>query len=113
VSTPWVALSGRWYTPAMQASTGTAIQVRIRLFASLRELTGESTVQMEIPAGSRAADVWAACVQRWPALAMRRQSTVLAVNQEFAKADVIIHDGDEVALLPPVSGGSGNWRGSD
>jgi molybdopterin converting factor subunit 1 len=96
----------------MQASTRIALQIRVRLFASLRELTGESTAQVEVPAGSHAGDVWDACVRRWPALAARRQSTVLAVNQEFAKPDVPVHDGDEVALLPPVSGG-GTARGSE
>ena len=90
----------------MQTRQVTSVRVTVRLFASLRELTGESTAQVDVPDGSRAADVWEACVQRWPALATRRQSTVLAVNQEFAKPDVVIRDGDEVALLPPVSGGT-------
>lgn len=81
------------------------LHITVRLFASLRELSGERQVSVEVPAGSRAADVWDACVQRWPALATRRQSTVMAVNQEFARSDTVIHDGDEVALLPPVSGG--------
>jgi MoaE-MoaD fusion protein len=97
----------------MQAAPRTIVQIRVRLFASLRELTGEGTAQVEVPAGSRAGDVWDACVRRWPALAARRQSTVLAVNQEFAKADLPVHDGDEVALLPPVSGGAGSVRGSN
>jgi molybdopterin converting factor small subunit len=51
-------------------------------------------------------------VQRWPALASRRRSTVLAVNREFARGETVIHDGDEVALLPPVSGGSCSQNGS-
>jgi MoaE-MoaD fusion protein len=97
----------------MQAAPRTIVQIRVRLFASLRELAGEGTAQVEVPAGSRAGDVWDACVRRWPALAARRQSTVLAVNQEFAKADLPVHDGDEVALLPPVSGGAGSVRGSN
>ena len=88
------------------------MRITIRLFASLRELTGESSAQVDIPEGSRAADAWEACVQRWPALATRRQSTVLAINQEFAKPDVVVHDGDEVALLPPVSGGTGSQNGN-
>ena len=108
-----VAQIGRWYTPAMQAASRTDIQVRVRLFASLRELAGESAAQVEVPAGSCAGDVWDACVRRWPALATRRQSTVLAVNQEFAKPDLPVHDGDEVALLPPVSGGAGTTRESE
>jgi MoaE-MoaD fusion protein len=97
----------------MHVSPRIAIQIRVRLFASLRELVGESTAQVELPAGSRVGDVWEACVRRWPALATRRQSTVLAVNQEFAKPDVLVHEGDEVALLPPVSGGAGAMPGED
>jgi len=65
-----------------------------------------------LPVGSRTVDVWDACVQRWPALASRRRSTVLAVNREFARGETVIHDGDEVALLPPVSGGSCSQNGS-
>lgn len=97
----------------MHTSTSAVLTVTVRLFASLRELAGEGTTQVEVPAGSRAGDVWDACVRRWPALATRRQSTVLAVNQEFAKPDVIVHDGDEVALLPPVSGGASGTQGSE
>jgi molybdopterin converting factor subunit 1 len=82
-----------------------AVRVAVRFFASLRELTGESRVSLDLPEGSRAGDVWEECAARWPALRSRRASTVLAVNQEFARPDVALRDGDEVALLPPVSGG--------
>jgi molybdopterin converting factor subunit 1 len=101
-------LGQRWYTHGMHAVPVAAIGVTVRFFASLRELTGEHEIHLEVPATSRPADVWEACVQRWPALASRRQSTVLAVNREFARGDIVIQDGDEVALLPPVSGGAGN-----
>lgn len=90
----------------MQVRSLTSMHITVRLFASLRELAGEQGASFELPEGSRAADVWEACVQRWPALASRRQSTVLAINQEFARPDAAVRDGDEVALLPPVSGGS-------
>ena len=98
----------RWYTHYMHALQIASIGVTVRLFASLRELTGEHEAYLRLPIGSRPADVWDACVQRWPALAARRQSTVLAVNREFARGDIVIQDGDEVALLPPVSGGAGS-----
>ncbi|HEY8745002.1 MAG TPA: molybdopterin converting factor subunit 1 [Chloroflexota bacterium] len=96
----------------MHAGQVTSIGVTVRLFASLRELAGEQEVQLVLPVGSRTVDVWDACVQRWPALASRRRSTVLAVNREFARGETVIHDGDEVALLPPVSGGSCSQNGS-
>jgi molybdopterin converting factor subunit 1 len=89
----------------MQASTPAAVTVTVRLFASLRELAGETEVRFALPPQSHASDVWDACTARWPALASRRGTTVLAVNREFVRADAPIHDGDEVALLPPVSGG--------
>ena len=89
----------------MDVGTRATIQVAVRFFASLRELTGTTEGRVEVAAGSNAGDVWEACVTRWPALASRRQSTVLAVNQEFARPETPLQDGDEVALLPPVSGG--------
>ena len=91
--------------PTMQASVQTTVRVAIRFFASLREVTGEAEVTLELPSGSRAGDAWKACADRWPALQSRRDTTVLAVNREFSRANVLLHDGDEVALLPPVSGG--------
>lgn len=96
----------------MQADAEMVVGITVRFFASLRELAGEGATRLTLPEGSRAGDVWEACVQRWPALATRRQSTVLAINQEFARPDTEVHDGDEVALLPPVSGGVYRSRGS-
>lgn len=90
----------------MQTEAATTINVAVRFFASLREVAGTGEMRLELPAGSSAGDVWAACVARWPALASRRASTVLAVNREFARAETPVGDGDEVALLPPVSGGA-------
>ena len=89
----------------MDVETKRTVQVAVRFFASLREVTGQGAGSVEVPAGSTAGQVWEACVARWPALAGRRQSTVLAVNREFARPETPVRDGDEVALLPPVSGG--------
>jgi molybdopterin synthase catalytic subunit len=75
--------------------------VRVRLFAALRERAGASELELELPEGSVVAD------------ALRRMSdltagvpVVMAVNQEYADDRVELHGGDEVALIPPVSGGS-------
>jgi molybdopterin synthase catalytic subunit len=77
------------------------MQVRIRLFAALRERAGTSELQLELPDGAQVSD----------ALAQLSALTgdvpvVMAVNQEYAPPDQPLRGGDELALIPPVSGGS-------
>ncbi|MCL4543204.1 MAG: molybdopterin converting factor subunit 1 [Chloroflexi bacterium] len=83
------------------------MHIRVRLFASLRELAGTSESVLALADGSSVLDAWQACVSRWPALEKVRQSIALAVNHDFVRADTLLKDGDELALLPPVSGGAG------
>lgn len=82
------------------------LRVHVRFFASLKELTGLSAFDLDLAPGSTVHDLWEACVSRWPTLASRRATTVVSVNLEFSRTDVVLNNGDEVALLPPVSGGS-------
>jgi MoaE-MoaD fusion protein len=77
------------------------VQVRIRLFAGLRERAGTDALELELPDGARVGDA----LQRMRALT-DGVPVVMAVNQEYADAEVTLHAGDEVALIPPVSGGS-------
>src|SRR5436190_21340550 len=77
------------------------MQVRIRLFAGLRERAGTDEVQLELPEGALVRD----------ALAQMQPLTggvpvVMAVNREYADVGVQLSSGDELALIPPVSGGS-------
>jgi molybdopterin converting factor subunit 1 len=77
------------------------MQVRIRLFAGLRERAGTAEVSLELPDGARVAD----------ALAQLHHVTgdvpvVMAVNREYADEQLALNSGDELALIPPVSGGS-------
>jgi molybdopterin synthase catalytic subunit len=76
------------------------VQVRIRLFAGLRERAGTGARELELADGSRVADVW-------PALGLGEAPPGLlyAVNKRYAEADAALAPGDEVALIPPVSGG--------
>ena len=83
-----------------------AVAVRTRLFARLRELAGVDGENVQVPAGSTVADVYEALRKSHPALEPDRGSVRAAVNQEFADWDVIVADGDEVAFIPPVSGGA-------
>jgi MoaE-MoaD fusion protein len=83
-----------------------AIAVRARLFARLRELAGTDTENVELPGGSTVSDVYAAVVRRHPGLEADRNAVRVALNQEFADWDAPVADGDEVAFIPPVSGGA-------
>ena len=77
------------------------MQVRVRLFAALRERAGTGELELELPDGARVAD----------ALEQLRElvdgvPVVMAVNQEYVKDEAELATGDELALIPPVSGGS-------
>ena len=81
------------------------MHVTIRLFARLRELAGGSELSRQMPDGSSAGDLWQRLVSEFPALGDHTSSISLAVNQEYARPATVLRDGDEVAFLPPVSGG--------
>jgi MoaE-MoaD fusion protein len=79
------------------------VQVVVRLFAGLREQAGTGRAELELPEGARAADAWAALAER---LGERPDGVVFAVNRRYVADDEPLGDGDEVALIPPVSGGA-------
>jgi MoaE-MoaD fusion protein len=78
----------------------TPMTVRVRLFAMLRERAGADELELELPDGARVADALA----RLGALA-EGVPLVMAVNREYAREDEPLDPGDELALIPPVSGG--------
>lgn len=81
------------------------MRVRIRLFARLREIAGAEELEREVPVGSTLSGVWQALAVEFPAIAPYRKSVSGAVNADYARLDAAVTDGDEVAFLPPVSGG--------
>ena len=81
------------------------MRVTIRMFARLRELTGADELTRIVPAGMTVRDIWAALVREFPALEPLGASVSAAVNAEYRQFDTVVHDGDELAFLPPVSGG--------
>jgi molybdopterin synthase catalytic subunit len=83
-----------------------AIAVKARLFARLREQAGTEVETMELPAGSTVADVYEALRRAHPTLEPDRAAVRAALNQEFADWGAAVKDGDEVAFIPPVSGGT-------
>ena len=79
------------------------MELTVRLFAGLRERAGSPTVTVSLPDGPTVADLLAA-------MDLPPRSCVVAINREYASADAVIGPGDEVALIPPVSGGAGLVR---
>jgi MoaE-MoaD fusion protein len=88
------------------------MRVVARCFASLRELAGERT-ELNLPGEPRLADAWLALVERAPALAAHRPYVRAARNGAYAGWDDPLADGDEVAFLPPVAGGSATFGLTD
>ncbi|HSG00086.1 MAG TPA: molybdopterin converting factor subunit 1 [Vicinamibacterales bacterium] len=84
------------------------MRVNVQLFARLRDLANQQALACEVPAGASVADVWQAVVARHPALEPFGRSISCAVNEDFARMTTRVNEGDEVAFLPPVSGGSGS-----
>lgn len=81
------------------------MRVTVRLFARLRDLAGEGELARDVPADATVGAVWAGLVQDYPAFAVYETSISSAVNADYARFSAQVSDGDEVAFLPPVSGG--------
>jgi molybdopterin converting factor subunit 1 len=81
------------------------MRVTVRLFAALRDIARQSTLERDVPAGATARTVWDGLVDEYPDLARYGGITSCAVNEEYARFTTEVQDGDEVAFLPPVSGG--------
>ena len=81
------------------------IRVKVLFFGRLRELTGLAEEAGELPDGATLAQVFERYAERYPKLAGFRNSMVVSRNQEFVAWDSRVAVGDEIAFLPPVSGG--------
>jgi molybdopterin converting factor subunit 1 len=81
------------------------MRVRVRLFARLRDLVGAGEIEWHAAEGATVGDVWHALAARFPAIAPYERSVSCAVNADYAKMSAVVSEGDEVAFLPPVSGG--------
>lgn len=82
-----------------------AIQVKVLFFGRLKEIVGRAEESVAVPQGSRIEELFARYGTRHPELVRFRPSLVASRNQEFAPWSALLRSGDEVAFLPPVSGG--------
>jgi molybdopterin converting factor subunit 1 len=81
------------------------MRVTIRLFARLRDLAGTGELVREVPDQATVQTVWNALTREMPSLVDYERTMSVAINAEYSRMAAAVHDGDEVAFLPPVSGG--------
>ncbi len=86
------------------------MQVRVLFFGALRDLAGRSNDALTLPEGARLSDLLAHYEAALPRLKDFLPAIALSINQEYAPPGAALHDQDEVALLPPVSGGNDDRR---
>src|SRR2546423_11620645 len=83
------------------------MQIKVLLFGQLKDIIGKDTENLELQTGSRLSDLMAHYAGQFPKFKPMAGSIACSVNQEYATSSRQLHDGDEVGLLPPVSGGKG------
>jgi MoaE-MoaD fusion protein len=85
------------------------VRIRVLFFGVLRDIVGLREDSIDVPEGGRVLTVFEHYASRFPRLRDVSSSIVLALNQQFSEPSAALSDGDEVAFLPPVSGGSGKF----
>ena len=81
------------------------MRVTVRLFARLRDITGASELSRDLAPGATIGDVWRQLAGEFPELSAYERSISTAVNADYARMTQVVGEGDEIAFLPPVSGG--------
>ena len=81
------------------------MRVTVRLFARLRDIAGTGELAREVDTGATIAAVWGQLATEFPPMQPYGRAISSAVNADYARMDRVVRDGDEIAFLPPVSGG--------
>ncbi len=81
------------------------MRVTVRLFARLRDLVGSGEFVRDVQAPATVLSIWRSLVEDYPAIAEYERSMSVAVNADYSRMSAPVNEGDEVAYLPPVSGG--------
>jgi molybdopterin synthase sulfur carrier subunit len=86
-----------WYTFGMK--------IRMRYFASLRDVVGQSEELLTMADSARVADVRTLLIEQYPRLQPIMERSVNAVNHRYVTTETVLHDGDELVFIPPTGGG--------
>lgn len=89
------------------------VQVKLLFFASLKDIVGRRELDVDVPSGATINDLWEHLISRYPSLSRYRSIVLTSLNEEYVDRKAVVSDGDEVALFPPVSGGSADPMISD
>jgi len=81
------------------------VRVTVKLFARLRDIAGTPELTREVASGATVGSLWQQLATEFPDIASYERSISTAVNADYARRNHVLADGDEVAFLPPVSGG--------
>jgi molybdopterin converting factor small subunit len=81
------------------------MKVRVLVFSVLRDIVGGEELEREVAEGETVGDLLEGMVAEWPGLRDWEGRVLLAVDHEYADKDVVLHEGVEVAVMPPVQGG--------
>ena len=82
------------------------MKVQVRLFAGLHDLLGRRNLTLDLPEGATVADLRSQLSREYPVVTPFLKTLACAVGEDYAATDQPLHEGDDVALIPPVSGGS-------
>jgi len=81
------------------------LRINLKFFGQLRELTGRSDEQIEVEPGAKIEELARVLAERFPKINKHLAVVSFSVNSEYVRKEKQLQDGDEVGLLPPISGG--------